>query len=219
MALQYDAKSRDARGTTEQRRREREHHAYAMQSFEQIPAAPEIAEHLEPAMAQLDTEDRDALVLRYLADRGLREVGAELGISEEAARKRVTRALERLRSVLEQRSVSISVVVLASVLTSSMLDVPGGLAATITRTVVAQGATASLATGTGLTAKTLFSTLAALAVVGAGTGLFFRISRHQRLFQYHVKIPHRPNSRIMLFCRSKPTRSRWQWSGSSMAPH
>src|SRR6476659_4339011 len=46
---------------TEQRRREREHHAYAMQLIEQTPAAPEIAEHLEPAMDQLDTEDRDAL--------------------------------------------------------------------------------------------------------------------------------------------------------------
>src|SRR5882762_8387041 len=66
----------------EQRRREREQTAFAMQSLELAPDDPGIAEHLEPAMAELDAEDRDALVLRFLANRGLRKVGAELGISE-----------------------------------------------------------------------------------------------------------------------------------------
>src|SRR3954469_19196279 len=86
---------------TEQRRREREQTAFAMQSLDSGSETLEIAEHLEPAMSELEPEDRDALVLRYLADRGLREVGSELGVSEEAARKRVSRALERLRAVLQ----------------------------------------------------------------------------------------------------------------------
>src|SRR5262245_24738064 len=81
----------------EARRREREQTAFAMQSLDRIPDAPGLAEQLEPAMEQLDAADRDALVLRFLANRALREVGAELGISEEAARKRVTRALDKLR--------------------------------------------------------------------------------------------------------------------------
>src|SRR5258706_427775 len=66
---------------TEQRRREREQTAVAMQSLDLPPDDPGIAEHLEPAMAELDAEDRDALVLRYLANRAFREVGSELGIS------------------------------------------------------------------------------------------------------------------------------------------
>ena len=45
-------------------------------------------------------------MLRFLANRGLREVGAELGVSEEAARKRVSRALERLRAVLQSRGIT-----------------------------------------------------------------------------------------------------------------
>src|SRR5258706_1508922 len=75
---------------TEQRRREREQTAVAMQSLNLTPDDPRIVEHLEPAMAELAAEDRDALVLRYLGDRGFREVGQELGITEEASRKRVS---------------------------------------------------------------------------------------------------------------------------------
>ena len=81
----------------EQRRRERETTAFAMQSLhhENEPEESELTDHLEPALAALEDEDRDALVLRFLGNRGLREVGAELGVSEDAARKRVGRALER----------------------------------------------------------------------------------------------------------------------------
>ena len=120
---------------SEQRRREREQTAVSMQSFATAPdpvAAPmEIMEHLEPAMAELDARDRDALVLRFLGDRGLRDVGAELGISEEAARKRVDRALERLRIVLQKRSITASTVLLATALAASTVSVPNGLGATI----------------------------------------------------------------------------------------
>jgi DNA-directed RNA polymerase specialized sigma24 family protein len=52
---------------TEQRRREREQTAAAMQTLAQIPDAPGLTEQLEPALAELDAEDRDALVLRFLA--------------------------------------------------------------------------------------------------------------------------------------------------------
>src|SRR5258706_14102003 len=125
---------------TEQRRRDRESRyigTVAMQSLELTPDAPGIAEHLEPAMAELDAEDRDALVLRYLGNRGFREVGAELGISEEAARKRVSRALERLRVVLEKRSIAITTVLLATALTESTIAVPAGLCAAITTSALA----------------------------------------------------------------------------------
>src|SRR5436190_5049081 len=112
---------------TEQRRREREQIAFAMQSIDQGSGTLDLTEHIEPAMAELDPEDRDALVLRFMGECGLRDVGVELGISEEAARKRVTRALERLRSVLEHRSVSATAILLATALTSSLVAVPGGL--------------------------------------------------------------------------------------------
>ena len=164
---------------TEQRRREREQTAYAMQALDQSqpPRESGIAEHLEPAMSELDAEDRDALVLRFLANRGLREVGAELGVSEEAARKRVSRALERLRTVLESRGVTATSVLLASALTASTLAVPVGLGATVTATALTgisiQTSTAIAATkAIVMTAmqKTLIAGIVAFAfTAGVGT--------------------------------------------------
>ncbi|HWN94151.1 MAG TPA: sigma-70 family RNA polymerase sigma factor [Methylomirabilota bacterium] len=163
---------------TEVRRREREQTAYAMQALDLPSDDPGIAEHLEPAMAELDAEDRDALVLRFLANRGLREVGAELGVSEEAARKRVSRALERLRTVLETRGVTATGVLLTTALTASTLAVPVGLGATVattaltgisiqTSTAIAAAKAIALTT----TQKTLIAGMVAVAFT-TGVGLY-----------------------------------------------
>jgi RNA polymerase sigma factor (sigma-70 family) len=170
---------------TEQRRREREQTAFAMQSLNLPADVPEIAEHLEPAMAELDAEDRDALVLRYLADRGLREVGVELGVSEEAARKRVNRALERLRLVLQHRGVVITSILLATALTSSAVTVPVGLAATITTTSLAPlAATATLTKATIITmkTKTVIATIVVAAALG-GTGTYLAVHFKSKVLQ------------------------------------
>src|ERR1041385_5269977 len=98
----------------ERRRREREEAAAAMQSRESESDTNRVLEQLEPAMAELDADDCDTLVLRYLEDRDLREVGAEFGISEDAARMRANRALERLRAVLGRKGVGVTSVLLGT---------------------------------------------------------------------------------------------------------
>jgi RNA polymerase sigma factor (sigma-70 family) len=55
---------------------------------------------LDAALMRLSSGDRDAVVLRYFRAMSLRDVGQILGISEEAARKRVSRAIERLRALM-----------------------------------------------------------------------------------------------------------------------
>ncbi len=52
---------------------------------------------LDDAMAVLDETDRSAILLRYFENKNLREVGESLKISDDAAQKRVSRAVERLR--------------------------------------------------------------------------------------------------------------------------
>ncbi len=156
---------------TEQRRREREQTAFAMQTLDLAPDDPRIAEHLEPAMAELDPADRDALVLRYLENRTLRDVGAELGLSEDAARMKVNRALERLRAGFERQGVGITTVLLATAITGTTAAVPAGLAATITTTALAATAvqtSAALATTQAIAMTTLQKTLVAAALVAAG---------------------------------------------------
>jgi len=84
---------------TEVRRRHREATAAAMNAPDNDDTAwSDIAPVLDAELNRLSAPDRTALVLRYLENRGLRDVGAALGTTEEGARKRVTRALEKLRA-------------------------------------------------------------------------------------------------------------------------
>ena len=58
----------------------------------------QIAPLLETAMESLNEKDRNAVVLRFFENRKLNAVGAAMGISEEAAKKRVSRAVEKGRT-------------------------------------------------------------------------------------------------------------------------
>ena len=103
---------------------------------------------LDEALGCLPEADRQALILRFLSRNDFRSVGTILGVQEEAARKRVERALERLRDVLQARGCSVPVstlVVGLGVLGSH--SAPVALAGTI--------ATGSLAAVAAPTAATL----------------------------------------------------------------
>ena len=58
------------------------------------------AERARALLEAVRPSDRDALLLRFLADLSFKEMAAALGIDEATARKRVSRALTRLRSAL-----------------------------------------------------------------------------------------------------------------------
>ena len=74
----------------------------------------ELAPVLDEALASLREPEREAIVLRFLQERPLREVGAILGVSEDTAQKRVTRALDRLRSAFAARGLVTSSSILAT---------------------------------------------------------------------------------------------------------
>jgi RNA polymerase sigma-70 factor (ECF subfamily) len=57
---------------------------------------------IRDALERLKPSERDVLVLRYVADLGHAEIAAACGIDEPTARKRVSRALARLRGVLPE---------------------------------------------------------------------------------------------------------------------
>src|SRR5262249_756522 len=86
----------------ELRRQNRERKALEMNTMNEPSEADwnQLAPVLDEAIDQLDTTDRDALVLRFFEQQDLRAVGAALGITDDAAQKRVSRAVERLRELL-----------------------------------------------------------------------------------------------------------------------
>ena len=100
---------------------------------------------LDDAMASLPDDDREALVLRFFRGLSLRDTGAALGTTEEAARKRVSRAVEKLSALFRKRGVTASATVLAATVLPRAVDAaPASLAGTL-----ASAGSAAPATGLG----------------------------------------------------------------------
>ncbi len=134
----------------QRRRTQREQEAY-MQSLLQEVEKDSSWQHLAPlldgAMAQLRGRDRDALVLRYFQNKQFKEVGDALGVEECTARKRVGRALEKLRALLAKRGVALTVTIIAGALSANSVQAaPVAVANSVTVVAVAKGATASAST-------------------------------------------------------------------------
>jgi uncharacterized protein (TIGR03435 family) len=164
------------------RRQRREQEAHMQSTLDQQPpgeAWAQIAPLLEDAMAKLAARDRDAIVLRYFENKTLREVGAKLGASEDAAKMRLNRALEKLRKMFAQQGVNSTTSVIAGVIAShSVHAAPLGLVKTISAVMIAKGTAAAgtpLALAKGVLkimawtkAKTAIA-VAAVAVLAIGT--------------------------------------------------
>lgn len=122
----------------ESRRRARELEAYIMQepsvasdtALDWEPLRPA----LDQAMHELNETDREAVLLRYFQRLAYAEVGAKLGLGENAARMRVERALEKLRAILSRSGIISTGTSLAAVLAERTVEAaPPGLAAAVLR--------------------------------------------------------------------------------------
>jgi RNA polymerase sigma factor (sigma-70 family) len=169
--------------TFQRRRQHREQEAY-MQSFLNEPesnAWMQIAPLLDTALSQLGQTDHNAIVLRFFEGRNFNEVGAALGASEDAAKKRVTRAVEKLRKFFTKRGITLSAAVIAGAISANSVQAaPAMLAKTISAVAIAKGAAAGASTLTlikgalKLMAWTKMKTAAvagAVILLTAGTGL------------------------------------------------
>src|ERR1700733_4366147 len=108
-------------GTTmrgERRRQFRERQAVAMNLPDDHTAAnlALVAPILDEAINQLEPDDRSAILLRFFEQLEFRAVGEATGSSEDAARMRVTRALEKLHALLKNRGVAFSAAALSGAL-------------------------------------------------------------------------------------------------------
>ncbi len=117
----------------ERRRRRRETEAATMNATLESPpdarAWSEVAPLLDAALDSLPATDRDALVLRFFEKRDLRAVGAALGVSDDTAQKRVTRALDKVRTFLARRGVTSTAGALGALVAAQAVDAaPAGFA-------------------------------------------------------------------------------------------
>jgi len=155
----------------ERRRAAREQEALTMNALAPEPTADweQIRPLLDQALDELGSNDRDALILRFFEQRSLAEVGVALGSNEDAARKRVARALEKLRGIFTKRGVTLTGAAIAGAVSANAVQaVPLGLAAKISAAALLAGTT--LTTTTAVVMTTLQKTIigATLAVAAAG---------------------------------------------------
>lgn len=105
----------------EGRRKRRERRAY--EEFTEPEAAWNAASpHVDAALASLSAGDREAMLLRFACGQSLAEVGQALGVGENAARMRVSRALERMRAHLRRAGVGIGALLLVSLLSTRLTE-------------------------------------------------------------------------------------------------
>ncbi len=121
-----------ARIRSELRRRRREDAAAQFATLQREGASPfgALIPLLDEALLSLRESDRFALVLRYLEDRSLREVGTILGVDEDAARKRVSRALDRLGEFFQRKGFVVAAGGGTALLAGATQAAPAGLALT-----------------------------------------------------------------------------------------
>jgi RNA polymerase sigma factor (sigma-70 family) len=113
---------------SESRRRARELQAAAMEpaSSDEPQLWAEVAPHLDDGLNQLKDADRQAILLRFFQQKPIREVGQALGVTEDAAKMRLARALERLRDNLLSKGVTCTTVALAAAMLGRAVEAAPG---------------------------------------------------------------------------------------------
>lgn len=145
--------------------------------------------HIEPlldeAMHALDETDRAAVLLRYFENKSLREVGQALGASDDAAQKRVSRAVERLREFFTKHGVTIGASGLVVAISANAVQAaPAGLAFTISTAAALAGsiiATTPTATAAKAIAMTTLQKSLIIAIVAASVATPLVIQHRARL--------------------------------------
>jgi len=158
---------------SERRRRARERQAVEMSTLQNEPKTDLslVSPVIDEAVDSLGAADRSAIILRFFEQRDLRSVGSALGISENAARMRVNRALERLHSLITKRGAALSATALAGALAAGAVTAaPPGLATGLASAALSSAAAA----GSTLTffkvltmLKLKYGIITALVVTGA----------------------------------------------------
>ncbi|PYJ63187.1 MAG: hypothetical protein DME24_01765 [Verrucomicrobia bacterium] len=138
-----------------------------LSNSETAPDWDRIRPVLDEAMDNLSDEDRDALLLRYFKNHDFRDVGLALGLSDDAAQKRVSRAVERLREFFAKRGVTVGASGLVVVISANAVQAaPVGLAVTISSAAALAGSAVQTSTAIATTKAIAMTTLQKTVVGG-----------------------------------------------------
>jgi RNA polymerase sigma factor (sigma-70 family) len=157
--------------------REQEAHMESILNEPEPGVWNQIAPLLDEALNYLGEKEHDAVVLRFFDGKELKQVGAAMGTTEDAARMRVNRGVEKLRDFFTKKGVTLSATAITgAVAANSVQAAPAGLAAAIT-TAALSGTTitttAVIAATKAIAMTTLQKTVIAAAfAIAVGTGIY-----------------------------------------------
>lgn len=206
----------------EVRRRTREQEAALMQELiasEPDPDWQTITPYFDSALCSLSEPDRQALFLRYFERKSSAEIARVLGVTEQAAQKRVARSLARLRDLLQKDGVTVGLTALALLISGNAVKAaPPGLASALTGNTLAHLSlhstklinTIKIVTMT--TAQKIFTVSAVMALLAGGLYHAHRNSRSQHSGQSSL-----PRSVALANLSSSPANLRNLQPGASLA--
>lgn len=131
------------------------------------PQWEEIRPIIDDAMQELDEGDRRSVLLRFFGGQAYAAIGRQLGLSENAAQKRVDRALDRLNAALVRRGIGSTSTALGLALAQSAVAAPGSLATAVTAAALAAGVGAGAGVAGAVNFMTITKILVSAAVAGA----------------------------------------------------
>jgi RNA polymerase sigma factor (sigma-70 family) len=160
-------------------------HTRERQAMETLHPSPETAPDwgrlcplLDEAISGLNEADHDALVLRFFKNQDLRSVGLAMGVSDDTAQKRVSRALEKLREYLTHHGITTTGAALAMAISANAVQAaPVGLAATISTAAILAGTVVQtstvIAAAKAIAMTTIQKTLITVTIAAAvGAGIY-----------------------------------------------
>ena len=136
-------------------------------------------------MHELNDKDRHAVLLRFFQNQSLNQVGAALNLTENAARMRIERALDKLREILARRGITTTAAGLAAAVSANAVQpAPVAFAASLSSAAIAasavQASTLTVLTHT-IAMTTLQKTIIGAALAAAvGTGIY-AVRQHSQL--------------------------------------
>jgi len=133
------------RQETRRAQREQEMYMQMLSQVENEEAWIQIAPLLESAMDRLGRKEREAVLLRFFENRSMKEIGSACGTTENGAKKRVNRGLEKMRRFFSRSGVALTGVVIAQAISAhSVQAAPAGLAASTVAAALKGGAALSM---------------------------------------------------------------------------
>jgi len=147
-------------------------------STDELPDWERVCRVLDDAMSELSESDYDLLVLRFYKSLDYRAVGAAMDLSDDAAQKRVSRALDKLREVLSRRGVRTSAAALAMAIAANAVQAaPAELAVSISSAALAGAATSTPAIIAAT--KTIAMTTLQKSLIAASVAVLATVEIHQ----------------------------------------